>query len=139
MSVRVLLADTDESLLKEYREFLMELGMEVATAADGKDCIDKLRSFTPDMLVLEIHLPGGWGERVLSALRDEQVGDHMPVLLLLTGKEPDEKFQKAGYRITDYGIKPLKPYFLADRILRILAKKNGVLSTSAVSAAVSSS
>jgi DNA-binding response OmpR family regulator len=136
MSVRVLLADTDESLLKEYGDFLTGLGMEVATAADGKDCLAKLRSFTPDMLVLEPHLPGGGGERVLSDLRDECDGDHISVLLLST-KEVDEKLHKAGYTISDYDTKPLKPYFLADRILRILAKKAGVLANSAASETVS--
>jgi DNA-binding response OmpR family regulator len=125
MSVRILLADTDESLLKEYCDFLTELGMEVATAADGKHCMEKLRTFVPDMLVLEPHLPGGWSQRVLTALRDDGDDNHMPVFLLSTRKELDEKLQNAGYPISDYDTKPLKPYFLADRILRILAKRTG--------------
>jgi two-component system alkaline phosphatase synthesis response regulator PhoP len=123
MSVRVLLADPDQPLLSRYQDFLGQLGFEVETATTGVDCVDKLRQFSPNLLVLEPELPWGWGEGVLSVLGDECREPRIPVLVLAKQKERGEKLLRAGYRISATEVKPLEPYFLANRILRILLKE----------------
>jgi DNA-binding response OmpR family regulator len=53
VSIRVLLADPDESLLSAYHEYLGQDGFEVATVTNGLDCVAQLRRFQPDVLILE--------------------------------------------------------------------------------------
>src|SRR3954470_3018199 len=80
--VRVLIADPDQLLVASYREFLAGEGFEVATAADGLDCMAKLRSFAPDVLVLEPAQLWGGGDGVLARLREEADLSPAKVLVL---------------------------------------------------------
>src|SRR3954466_10169411 len=50
-SIRALIADPDESLLRSYREWLAAVGFEVVTAANGLECLAHLRNWVPDILV----------------------------------------------------------------------------------------
>jgi CheY-like chemotaxis protein len=122
MPVRVLLADPDQILLTEYADFLKGVGFEVATAADALECLAMLRSFSPDVLVMEPRIPWGWGEGILAVLRDGSAGPRVPVILLTADGEYAEALERVRYPISACETKPLKPFSLANRILRILAK-----------------
>lgn len=69
MCIRVLLADPDEDLLQILDELLSLDKFKVATATTGPQCIALLRKFQPDVLVLELDLPGGWSDRILTIMR----------------------------------------------------------------------
>jgi CheY-like chemotaxis protein len=62
MSVRLLLADAEPGLTEIYRRALAGNGFEVATAHTSLDCLVRLRTFRPDVLVLDPELPWGQGQ-----------------------------------------------------------------------------
>ena len=78
---RLLIAVRDAGLCEAYGAFLAEMGDEVATAADGLDCLAKLRLATPALLVLDLELLWGGGDGVLAWLREESRAPGFPVLL----------------------------------------------------------
>ena len=67
----VLIAEADRDLRDAYVQFLARLGFEIDTAADGLECLSKLRRFLPDVLILDLELLWGGGEGVRAILRDE--------------------------------------------------------------------
>ena len=80
--IRVLIADSDESLLACCREYLSQHGLEVATATSGLDCVAQLRTFVPDALVLEPELLWGGADGVLAVMEEDPTVPRVPVLVL---------------------------------------------------------
>jgi DNA-binding response OmpR family regulator len=117
---RVLIADPDESLLAMYRESLAREGFEVATATDGLDCMAKLRSFAPDVLVLEPAQLWGGGDGVLARMREEADVSPAKVLVLSARRDLDRLDSTAALAISEYQIKPVSPDLLVERIRRLL-------------------
>jgi two-component system, cell cycle response regulator DivK len=119
MSIRVLLADGNESLLAEYTEFLARQGVTVATAATGLECIERLRDFHPDVLVLEADLQWGWGEGVLARMFEDSDLPRVPVIVLADPYERNARARLAGFPIQGFYLKPVMPSMLATAIRRI--------------------
>src|SRR3954452_16392922 len=118
--VRVLISDPDELLRESYRLFLAREGFEVATATDGLDCMTKLRSFAPDVLVLEPAQLWGGGDGVLARMREEADVSTAKVLVLSARRDLDRLDSTAALAISEYQIKPVSPALLVERIHRLL-------------------
>jgi carbon storage regulator CsrA len=120
MRTRVLLVDPNEYLLSRYAEYLAEQGYEVFVSQNALDCLDKLRKYSPDIMVLEPVLPWGGGDGVLAMMNEEPDIPKTPVLLLTDGTVPNVLYNISSYDISDFLKKPLSEKKLADRIARIL-------------------
>jgi DNA-binding response OmpR family regulator len=118
-TTRVLLADPDQGLLESYREFLSQDGFEVATATSGLDCVAKLRSFGPDVLVLEPELPWGQGEGVLAVMSEAGDLPRVPVIALSNRLQPDNLYHVGSLRVSAYYVKPLTPPELKECVRRL--------------------
>ncbi len=117
--VRVLVVDDDETILTLLRSYLQREGFEVQTAADGQAALAQARAFRPDVVVLDILLPGLHGLEVLQHLRRE--GN--PFVVLLTAKT-EEADRVVGLELgaDDYVTKPFSPRELVARIRAILRR-----------------
>jgi DNA-binding response OmpR family regulator len=80
MASRVLIADDDPPLLELLHDFLTGQGYEVAAVATGAQVLDTVPIFQPDVIVIDMVLPGLSGTDVLAALR--QTGLTVPVILI---------------------------------------------------------
>ncbi len=90
MKADLLITEADKELAGLYREFFSDWGIEVETAADGLECLDKLRRFEPHVLVLDLELPWGGGEGVLARMR-EDVDVPLVPLVFVTGDSSRSK------------------------------------------------
>lgn len=117
---RVLLADTDGYLLASYREALVERGFDVATACDALDCLEQLRTFRPQLLVLEPTIPWGGGDGVLSLMHEAADVPLVPVLVVTRGCDSGLLYRLARFRLHGYHLKPVSAKRLAARIDAIL-------------------
>ena len=113
VTIRVLLADPDETLLASNRSFLSRNGFKVATAANGLDCLAKLRDFKPDVLVLDPEMAWGQGDDVLALMQEEADVPNVPVLLL---SDAEPRVLGPAYSIQEHRAKPLAPELLANSI-----------------------
>ncbi|MGH7416771.1 MAG: response regulator transcription factor [Candidatus Rokuibacteriota bacterium] len=77
---RVLIADDEPGVLELLQEFLADEGYEVATAATGTEVLDLVAGFRPDVVVLDMAMPGMSGAEVLAALRGR--GVQAPVIVI---------------------------------------------------------
>jgi CheY-like chemotaxis protein/two-component sensor histidine kinase len=116
---RVLIVDDNEDLVVSLNDLLAAWGYEVRTALDGPRAIDITREWQPDVIVLDIGLPGMDGYEVAERIRREPWGAHISIVALTGyGSEQDRKrAMQAGfnYHLT----KPVE----TDRLRMILHKK----------------
>jgi DNA-binding NtrC family response regulator len=71
MKPRVLIADSDFEMLEIYEDVLPNIGYAVRTAVDGLECWRKVRSFRPDVLVIDRELRWGGADGVLALMKEE--------------------------------------------------------------------
>ena len=82
MTMRLLLADSDESILKRCEKGCSNNGITLRTAKGGVECLAELRRSPPDVLVLDVDLPWGGGDGVLEVMCDDDSLARIPVVLL---------------------------------------------------------
>ena len=104
MSVSVLIAEDDPLLQSFLKELLsLEKDLEVlATVTNGNDCLESLERLKPKVLLLDVHLPGLSGLKVLQALQEKPGA---PYALVLSGVE-DEETQLEAARLGARGFLP---------------------------------
>lgn len=121
-SIRILVVDDEESILNTVRAYLEQDGFVVETAHDGSTALKTARSFAPDLVVLDIMLPGMDGLEVLRRLRQ----DTEVYVLMLTAKA-DEMDKIIGLTVgaDDYMTKPFSPRELVARVKAILRRGRG--------------
>jgi two-component system alkaline phosphatase synthesis response regulator PhoP len=119
---RVLIVEDDDSIVALVRSYLTKEGFQVEAAADGPGGLAKARIFRPDVVVLDIMLPGLDGIEVLRHLRQES---SVYVVLLTAKAEETDKVIGLSLGADDYVTKPFSPRELVARIRAILRRRRG--------------
>jgi DNA-binding response OmpR family regulator len=115
-SARVLIAVPDAALLDTYRRRLTADGFEVETARDGLECVRRLRTFTPEVLVLSTALPWGGGDGVLAVMQEDTRLSYIPVIVLAAAHDIGGPSRIWDFPIAEYHSRPLSPQLLARRV-----------------------
>lgn len=82
MTMRLMVADADEGILERCERFSSLNGIALRTATGGVECVAELRRWFPDVLVLDLDLPWGGGDGVLTVMREDDLLAGIPVVLL---------------------------------------------------------
>jgi DNA-binding response OmpR family regulator len=115
----IAIVDDETALAEAYAEYLSDLGAEVMTARSGAE-FDRLSGGRqPDLVVLDLNMPGEDGLSVLRRLREQ--GD-IPVLILTGNADPIERVVGLELGADDFIVKPVDPRELAARISGILER-----------------
>ena len=120
MTARGLVVEDNPDLAYGLRNSLEIAGHDVVVAADGPEGVERARDCDPDVIVLDLMLPGMDGYRVLRTIREERL--EMPVLILTArGEEADKVL---GFRLgaDDYVTKPFGVLELLARIEALLRR-----------------
>ncbi len=117
----ILVVDDDARLRGLLSRYLADQGFRVTTAADAADARDKLRFVHPDLMVLDVMMPGESGLAFTAALRSD-LGDIVPVLLLTARGAPEDRIAGFEAGADDYLGKPFEPLELVLRIRALLRR-----------------
>ncbi|HSZ93667.1 MAG TPA: response regulator transcription factor [Acetobacteraceae bacterium] len=117
----ILVVDDDARLRALLSRYLAGEGFRVTTAETATEARDKLRFMHPDMLVLDVMMPGESGLTLTESLRREQ-GSEMPVLLLTARGAPEDRIAGFEAGADDYLGKPFEPRELVLRIRALLRR-----------------
>jgi molybdopterin adenylyltransferase len=122
---RVLIADDDPDVRDAIRVNLEVAGYEVHLAGDGDEALRQARSLVPDLVLLDVVMPGPDGVEVCRELKaDARTHDAMVIFLTAKGATRDEAVGLiAG--ADDYIVKPFDPADLLVRVQRVLAARPG--------------
>jgi len=113
MGNKVLIIDDDEKLRKLVREYLEGYGFQVATLSDGLGAVEKIRDESPDIVILDVMMPGRDGLDVLKEIRTEHA---VPVMMLTAKGEDADRIVGLELGADDYLPKPFNPRELLARI-----------------------
>lgn len=123
MSPRILLVEDNEELAAGIRHNLELEGYDVLWESDGSQGLERARSSEPDLLILDVMLPGLDGFQILKRLRDE--GFETPVLILTARGEESDKVRGFRLNADQYVTKPFGLLELLERVRSLLRKSQG--------------
>ncbi len=129
---RVLVVDDDETVREVLRRYLTRDGHDVIEAGDGVTGLNLARSAGPDLVVLDLMLPGMDGLDVCRELRRSST---VPVIMLTALGEESDRVVGLEYGADDYVVKPFSPRELALRVGRVLDRSRGAGQAAAAGAA----
>ena len=119
MAVRILIVEDDPDTLKLVGLYLARDGHKVLTASDGLEGLRLAREAKPDLVVLDLNLPGLDGMEVCRALREESV---VPIVMLTARVDEEARLAGLDLGADDYIIKPFSPRELAARVRAVLRR-----------------
>jgi len=119
--VRVLVIEDDEEISQVIQRFLRIDGYEVRVAGDGPSALSTAPSFSPDLVLLDLGLPGKLdGIDVARELRD---GDDVPIIILTARDAVDARVEGLDVGADDYVVKPFDRQELMARIRAALRRR----------------
>ncbi len=121
MAQSVLVAEDERNLVEALSFLMRRAGYEVSIAHDGPSTVEMARRIKPDLVLLDIMLPGFDGFEVVAAIRRE-AGDRQPRVIMLTAKGHEKDRRKAvGLGVDDYVTKPFSNRDVIERVRALLA------------------
>ena len=122
MQELILVVDDEPKIVKLTRDFLEKDGFRVISAADGPTALQVARREKPDLVVLDLMLPGMDGWEVCRVLRQES---DLPVIMLTARSEESDQVIGLELGADDYITKPFSPRTLVARVRALLRRTQG--------------
>ena len=115
----VLVADDDPNIVRLLSLYLAKAGFRVAQAADGEETLRKVRDLQPDLLVLDVMMPGPDGLEVCRSVRRSS---ELPIIMLSARSGDVDKIAGLQFGADDYVTKPFNPVELVARVQSVLRR-----------------
>ncbi len=115
----ILVVDDEPTISQVVASYLRRDGFRAVTASDGPSAVEAALEHKPDLVVLDVMLPGFDGLQVMARLRQDR---HVPVILLTARGEESDRIR--GFRLgaDDYVVKPFSPAELVARVHAVLRR-----------------
>ena len=120
---RILLVDDEAKIVQGLKPYFRQAGFDVLTAYDGPEALRAVHRDQPDLLVLDLMLPGMDGLDVARTLRQE--GNRVPIIMLTARVEEADKLVGLELGADDYVTKPFSPRELVARVQAVLRRMEG--------------
>lgn len=122
MSKKIMIVDDEEDIRTSVGQIFEVSGYEVIRAEDGNDCINKLECGTPDLVILDIMMPGMNGWDVAAKIKENPKWNGIPIVFL-TAKGDEMSIGMGGLASEEYIVKPFDIIKLKEKVEYILNKK----------------
>ncbi|MGH7656915.1 MAG: response regulator [Gemmatimonadales bacterium] len=122
MTYRVLVVDDEPDITALVAYHLARAGYRVSTAASGTDALKAAREEKPDVVVLDVMLPGVSGYDVLADLRRLDETRNVGVIMLTARREEPDRIRGLSLGADDYLVKPFSPQELTLRVNALLRR-----------------
>ena len=122
MPEKILIVEDEESLLKLESILLTTKGYLVRGATTGPAALEAVAEEAPDLILLDIMLPGLDGFQVCERLKQNPETQHIPIILLTARKTPEDVARGKQVGADQYITKPFKSAMVMDAIANLLKK-----------------
>ncbi len=122
MGKRILIVDDDPEVVKLFSFVLKRAGYDVETAPSGETALHQVRTNPPDLVVLDVMMPGLNGYEVTRQLRAQADTAAIPIVMLTARALPSEQIAGRLAGATSYLVKPVTPSVLVKTVQEILAE-----------------
>ena len=114
----------DEEDIRELLKFNLEKeGYSVSSVATGEEALDSVRKLFPDLIILDLMLPGIDGLEVCKKIKSDEELRHIPVLMLTAKSEETDEVIGLELGADDYLTKPFSPRILLARLKSLIRRK----------------
>ncbi|MDR9467767.1 response regulator [Marinospirillum sp.] len=121
---KVLVVDDEPNIVLSLEFLMQQAGFEVKTAEEGETALELVASFQPDLLLLDISLPGISGFEVLETLREQDEFKRLPIIMLTAHGREVEKEKGLALGADDYITKPFSTRQLVDKVTALIQEKD---------------
>ncbi len=106
--MKIMVVDDEPDIRYLLREMLEKEGYEVVEAGDGRECLEKLKKERPDLILLDVMLPGMLGWEVSRRIKEEEATRSIPVAMLTVRTAEEDKVKSLEESLADWHIsKPM--------------------------------
>jgi CheY-like chemotaxis protein len=119
----VLLVEDEDQLRRVMKDLLQREGYRVAEARDGIQALDEVDRFAPDVIILDLNLPGIDGYSVLAQLRSRPSTRDIPIMVLTAKGDEDNEVRVFELGADDFVTKPFRARSLTARIEAVLGRR----------------
>jgi adenylate cyclase len=133
--MKILVADDNAHGRELISDVVREMGHQVAAAWDGPSALSEARALLPDLILLDVNMPGLSGFEVCRLLRGDERTSRIPIIMLTALQDPEDRVFGLDIGADDYLTKPFSTLELAARIekrLRAKAETDGLRERQAV-------
>ena len=127
MKKKILVIEDDPSTLRFVEYTVQQEGLEVLTAKNGLDGLNSAQTQQPDLIILDIMLPGLDGYEVCHRLREKAETASIPILMLSAKARQEDKDMGIRVGADDYLTKPVDPSEIVTKVQTLLANTGQVL------------
>lgn len=123
---KLLLADDSITIQKVVNLTFADEGIEVISVGDGNSAMEKFVELTPDLVMVDVNMPGLDGYRICEMIKQDEETKHVPVILLVGSFEPFDENEARRVGANDYLTKPFQSIRqLVSKVSVLLNKSNG--------------
>jgi DNA-binding response OmpR family regulator len=119
---RVLVVEDSQDIADLIRHYLERAGHAVDQLSAGRDVMPHVRAAPPDLIVLDLMLPGMDGFLVCQALRQEPTTAAIPIIMLTARGEEADRVRGLELGADDYVVKPFSPRAIVARVRAVLRR-----------------
>ena len=119
MTLKVLVIDDSKTIRELLRSVLEQAGFEFASAVDGVDGVERYAQMRPDIVITDINMPKLDGYGVIEAIRNGQIDNQVPILVLTTESGDRLKARARDAGATGWIVKPFDDVSLVSVIRRV--------------------
>ncbi len=130
MNKKIYIADDEKNIRDLIATFLNKEGFEVSTFETGDKLLEKCNSSLPDLVILDIMMPGTDGLSICSTLRKESA--NLPIIIVSAKDSPFDRVTGLTLGCDDYLIKPFLPLELVARVNALFRRTQLVIEESKV-------
>ncbi|RPI81461.1 MAG: DNA-binding response regulator [Chloroflexi bacterium] len=120
---KILFVEDEPSISEVVTLYLRRAGYQVSAVADGKRAMDELAQSLPDLLILDLMLPGVDGFSITRWLRDRS---DIPIIMLTARREESDRIAGLEMGADDYVVKPFSPQELVSRVRAVLRRSRPI-------------
>lgn len=125
MTARKILIVDDDAFIRRPLEFILRAeGYQASTASDGEECLRKVRADRPDLIFLDVMMPGRDGFDVCGALKADPATASIPVILLSAKGQERDRQLGLDLGAEDFISKPYSPQEVVRRVHAILSRSD---------------
>ncbi|HEU4526955.1 MAG TPA: response regulator [Actinomycetota bacterium] len=130
MAEKILVVDDDPDIVKFIEVTLTRAGFDVGVAFDGREALDKVSDWRPDLVLLDIMLPTIDGFEVAHDLRRRARLTGMAIIIVSARGLPEDRLRGLSIGVDDYIVKPFEPDILLARVRAALRRLHDMRSLS---------
>ncbi len=117
---RILIADDNPTNVELLEAYLSDLDCEIMVAVDGRDTLDKVATFQPDLILLDIMMPKLSGFEVCKKIREDPATREIMILMVTALNEPGDIERAVAAGCDDFLSKPVNKLELNKRVENML-------------------